>query len=82
MQRTYTSTANGGNGKETGYESSTIGSAAIGHLLPLLDYVDMDGTLLLDEDIATGLTIENGQVILSGKPGLGIEYTGLPLLSS
>jgi len=61
---------------------STIGSAAIGHLLPLLDYVDMDGTLLLDEDIATGLTIENGQVTLSGKPGLGIEYTGLPLLSS
>ncbi len=61
---------------------STIGSAAIGHLLPLLDYVDMDGTLLLDEDIATGLTIENGKIILSGKPGLGIEYTGLPLQTS
>jgi L-Ala-D/L-Glu epimerase len=58
---------------------STIGSAAIGHLLPLLDYVDMDGPLLLDEDIASGLVIENGKVILSGKPGLGIEYTGLPL---
>jgi len=55
---------------------SSIGSAAIGHLLPLLDYADMDGTLLLDEDIATGLEIENGKVILSGKPGLGIEYTG------
>ena len=60
---------------------STIGTAAIGHLLPLLDYVDMDGTLLLDEDIASGLEIENGKVILSGKPGLGIEYTGLPLKS-
>jgi L-alanine-DL-glutamate epimerase-like enolase superfamily enzyme len=58
---------------------SSIGSAAIGHLLPLLDYVDMDGILLLDEDIASGLAIENGKVILSGKPGLGIEYTGLPL---
>jgi L-alanine-DL-glutamate epimerase-like enolase superfamily enzyme len=61
---------------------SSIGSAAIGHLLPLLDYVDMDGTLLLDEDIATGLLIENGKVTLSEKPGLGIEYTGLPLQSS
>jgi len=61
---------------------STIGSAAIGHLLPLLDYVDMDGTLLLDEDIASGLSIENGKVLLSGKPGLGIKYTGLPLQSS
>ncbi len=60
---------------------STIGTAAIGHLLPLLDYVDMDGTLLLDEDIATGLDIDNGKVILSGKPGLGIVYTGLPLKS-
>ena len=60
---------------------SSIGSAAIGHLLPLLDYVDMDGILLLDEDIATGLEIENGKVILSGEPGLGIRYTGLPLHS-
>lgn len=60
---------------------STIGTAAIGHLLPLLDYVDMDGTLLLDEDIASGLEIVNGKVILSGKPGLGIAYTGLPLKS-
>jgi L-alanine-DL-glutamate epimerase-like enolase superfamily enzyme len=58
---------------------SSIGSAAIGHLLPLLDYVDMDGPLLLDEDIASGLEIENGKVILSRKPGLGIVYTGLPL---
>ncbi len=60
---------------------SSIGSAAIGHLLPLLDYVDMDGTLLLDEDIATGLDIVNGKVILSGKPGLGIDYKGHPLKS-
>jgi L-Ala-D/L-Glu epimerase len=60
---------------------SSIGTAAIGHLLPLLDYVDMDGTLLLDEDVASGLEIINGKVILSGKPGLGIVYTGLPLTS-
>jgi L-alanine-DL-glutamate epimerase-like enolase superfamily enzyme len=60
---------------------SSIGTAAIGHLLPLLDYVDMDGTLLLDEDVASGLEIINGKVILSGKPGLGIIYTGLPLTS-
>lgn len=60
---------------------SSIGSAAIGHLLPLLDYVDMDGPLLLDEDIASGLDFQQGRVILSGKPGLGIIYTGLPLQS-
>ena len=55
---------------------STIGSTAIGHLLPMLDYVDMDGPLLLSDDIATGLTFSNGKVILSGQPGLGIEFNG------
>ncbi|MBS1600066.1 MAG: dipeptide epimerase [Bacteroidetes bacterium] len=54
---------------------STIGSAAIGHLVPLLDHVDMDGPLLLSDDIATGLQFDHGKVILSGRPGLGIEYS-------
>ncbi len=56
---------------------TTIGSAAIAQLLPLLDYVDMDGPLLLDEDIARGLTFDHGKVSCSGKPGLGIEYVGV-----
>jgi len=52
---------------------STIGSAAIAHLLPLIDHVDMDGPLLLAEDLATGLTFDYGKVSISDKPGLGIE---------
>jgi len=52
---------------------STIGSAAIAQFLPQLDHVDMDGPLLLAEDIATGLQYEQGQVTLSGKSGLGIQ---------
>ncbi len=51
----------------------TVGSAAIAHLLPQIDYVDMDGPLLLSEDIATGLNYDFGNVTISGKPGLGIE---------
>jgi L-alanine-DL-glutamate epimerase-like enolase superfamily enzyme len=54
---------------------STIGTAAIAHLLPLLDYVDMDGPLLLAEDIARGVSFDNGTVILSQQPGLGIDIT-------
>ena len=54
---------------------STIGTAAIAQLLPLLDYVDMDGPLLLAEDIATGVTFEHGKVHVSSEPGLGIELT-------
>ncbi len=56
---------------------STLGSAAIAHLLPELDFVDMDGPLLLKEDIATGLSINAGKVVIPKGPGLGIEYTGL-----
>ncbi len=56
---------------------STIGSAAIAQLLPFIDEVDMDGPLLLEEDLATGIIYDNGKIIYSGKPGLGIAYTGL-----
>lgn len=57
---------------------STIGSAAIAHLMPQVDYVDADGPLLLEEDLATGLTYrDNGEILTSGDPGLGIQFTGL-----
>jgi len=56
---------------------STIGSAAIAHLLPLIDHVDMDGPLLLEEDIATGIGYDFGKISYSEEPGLGIQFTGL-----
>ena len=56
---------------------SSIGSAAIAHLLPELDYVDMDGPLLLKEDVATGLELGENRVSIPRKPGLGVEFTGL-----
>ena len=56
---------------------STIGSAAIAHLLPQLDFVDMDGPLLLKEDLATGLHFDDGKVTIPRGPGLGVHYTGL-----
>lgn len=52
----------------------TVGSAAIASFLPQLDYADLDGPLLLSEDKATGLAYhDNGQVTLSGQPGLGVQ---------
>jgi L-alanine-DL-glutamate epimerase-like enolase superfamily enzyme len=56
---------------------STIGSAAIAHLLPFIDYADMDGPLLLQEDLATGIQFDYGKIIYGNAPGLGINYTGL-----
>ena len=55
---------------------STIGSAAVVNLLPLLDEVDADGPLLLKEDVAEGLAYENGVIKLSGANGLGVKFTG------
>ena len=57
---------------------STVGSAAIAHLMPQIDYVDADGPLLLEEDIATGLNYPNdGRIVTSEAPGLGIRFTDL-----
>lgn len=56
---------------------STIGAAAIAHLLPFIDHVDMDGPLLLEEDLATGITYDFGKIGYGDAPGLGINYTGL-----
>ena len=52
---------------------STVGSAAIAHLSPMLDYIDADGPLLLSEDIATGLVYADGRVAVSDGFGLGIQ---------
>jgi L-alanine-DL-glutamate epimerase-like enolase superfamily enzyme len=52
---------------------STIGCSAIAQLLPLLDYVDMDGCLLVDDQISKGITIDFGKVIYSKLPGTGAQ---------
>ena len=53
---------------------STVGISAIAQLLPQLDYVDMDGAMLLKGDIATGVEIlGNGKVIFPKLNGSGIE---------
>jgi L-alanine-DL-glutamate epimerase-like enolase superfamily enzyme len=56
---------------------STIGSAAIAHLMPLLDEVDADGPLLLKEDVAHGLQYRpDGYVMVQNVPGLGVRFAG------
>ena len=54
---------------------SSIGISAIAHLLPSLDYVDMDGALLLSKDIAKGVTIDKGIVHYSDLNGTGVFLT-------
>jgi L-alanine-DL-glutamate epimerase-like enolase superfamily enzyme len=51
---------------------SSIGTGAIAQLLPLVDYVDMDGPLLLEEDVAKSVTFDYGKIIYGEGYGLGI----------
>ena len=53
---------------------TTVGSAAIAHLIPSVDLADADGPLLLASDVATGLSYQEGRINVSDKPGLGIEF--------
>lgn len=57
---------------------STIGAAAIAHLAPLTDEIDADGPLLLSDDIAEGIKYDEGKILLSNLPGLGIRFWGTP----
>ncbi len=52
---------------------SSVGISAGCALAGLLDYADLDGANLISNDYASGSFVENGKIILSEKPGLGIS---------
>ncbi len=52
---------------------SSVGTAAIAQLLPLIDYVDMDGPLLLGKDVAEGVAFDNGKIVYNNFNGIGIN---------
>lgn len=52
---------------------SSVGITAIAHIAPLLDYVDMDGAMLLAKDPAKGVTITPEKVSFPVGPGIGAE---------
>ncbi|MFC0261282.1 dipeptide epimerase [Fontibacter flavus] len=50
---------------------SSVGITAIAHIAPLLDYVDMDGAMLLSKDIAKGMEITPEQITFPEGNGIG-----------
>ncbi|MBI5773250.1 MAG: dipeptide epimerase [Verrucomicrobia bacterium] len=52
---------------------SSVGISAIAQLLPLLDYVDMDGAVLIAQDIASGVRLEKGRAIFPNENGNGVQ---------
>jgi L-alanine-DL-glutamate epimerase-like enolase superfamily enzyme len=53
-------------------ETSCAVSAAA-QLSPLADWADLDGNLLIDNDVFEGVTVIDGKITLNEKPGIGIR---------
>ncbi len=46
---------------------------AAAQLSPLVDWADLDGNLLISNDVYGGIKINNGKIILPDAPGIGIR---------
>jgi len=51
---------------------TSLGISAAAQISGLVDFVDLDGAMLLADDPYSGPTYENGRILLSGDPGLGV----------
>lgn len=53
---------------------SSVGISAAAQLLPLLDFADLDGAVLLSEEPAKGVLNRNGKITLSQLSGNGVQF--------
>ena len=56
-------------------ETSCAVSAAA-QLSPVVDFADLDGNLLISNDLFEGMTVEKGKITLPDRPGIGIKPIG------
>ena len=52
---------------------SSVGISGAAQLLPLLDYADLDGAVLLRDEPCVGVSVVKGKVVLSNLAGCGAE---------
>lgn len=55
------------------FVESSLSITAFAHLAPLVDYLDLDGGLLLAEDPVEGVHWQGNQILLPNAPGLGVQ---------
>ncbi len=51
---------------------SSCGISAAAHLSPMVDWADLDGALLISNDVFDGVTVVGGKVTLNSRPGIGV----------
>jgi len=54
---------------------STIGASAMAQIAPLLDYVGVDGPLLVDKKIGSGIRLDKGKILYPDEGGTGVRVT-------
>ena len=52
---------------------TSCGVSAAAQLAPLVDWIDLDGPLLLKEDFFDGALFSKGKIILNDLPGIGVK---------
>jgi L-alanine-DL-glutamate epimerase-like enolase superfamily enzyme len=52
---------------------SSVAITAAAHLAPYIDWADLDGNLLINNDPFSGVKVKEGRFVYNDKPGLGIE---------
>ena len=57
---------------------TSVGIAAGAHLGPLVDWLDLDGNLLISADPFRGHPVVDGRIRLGDGPGLGVEPQSTP----
>jgi L-alanine-DL-glutamate epimerase-like enolase superfamily enzyme len=52
---------------------TSCGISAASHLSPMADWADLDGALLISNDVFEGTTVVDGKVKISAGPGIGVR---------
>jgi len=55
---------------------TSCGVSAAAQLAPMVDWADLDGNLLIANDIFDGVKIVDGKVTLNNRPGIGVVPVG------
>ena len=56
---------------------TSIGISAAAQLAPVVDYIDLDGNLLISNDPFQGVINNNGVLILNNEPGIGVKINNV-----
>ena len=55
---------------------TSCGVSAAAQLSPVVDFADLDGNLLISNDLFEGVTVVNGRITLPDRPGIGLKPLG------